>query len=88
MIRTLEFSGIAYKNLRIEFADIYVYPDLLKVKRTDFHLAPQIAQAGYDSARAGVLEWLANSAVAAAKRPDLATTAAAADGQQVPIATD
>jgi predicted acylesterase/phospholipase RssA len=88
MIRTLEFSGIAYKNLRIEFADIYVYPDLLKVKRTDFHLAPQIAQAGYDSARAGVLEWLANSAVAAAKRPDLATTAAAAEGQQVPIGTD
>ncbi len=71
MIRTLEFSGIAYKNHRIEFADIYMYPDLLKFKRTDFHLASQIAQAGYDAARAKVSEWLANSSTAAAKRPDL-----------------
>jgi lysophospholipid hydrolase len=87
LIRTLEFSGIAYKSLRIEFADIYMYPDLLKFKRTDFHLASQIAQAGYDSARAKVLEWLANSRVAAAKRPDLAAIAAAQESQQVPIGT-
>lgn len=87
MIRTLEFSGIAYKNLRIEFADIYMYPDLLKFKRTDFHLASQIAQAGYDSARAKVLEWLAHSGVAAIKRPDLAAIATGGEPQQVEIGT-
>ena len=80
MIRTLEFSGIAYKSLRIQFADIYMYPDLLKFKRTDFHLAPQIAQAGYDAARANVYEWIAHSSVAAVKRPDL--TAAAPDSER------
>jgi NTE family protein/lysophospholipid hydrolase len=87
MIRTLEFSGIAYKNIRIEFADVYLYPNLLKFKRTDFHLAPQIAQAGYDAARANMLEWIANSSVAAAKRPDLARTATEEESRQVEIGT-
>ena len=87
MIRTLEFSGIAYKNLRIEFADIYMYPDLLKFKRTDFHMASQIAQAGYDCARASVLKWLATSAVARTMRPDLAAIAAKEENQKVPIGT-
>jgi len=85
MIRTLEFSGIAYKNLRIEFADIYMYPDLLKFKRTDFHMASQIAQAGYDCARASVLKWLATSAVARTMRPDLAAIAANEENQHVRI---
>jgi lysophospholipid hydrolase len=86
MIRTLEFSGIAYKSHRIEFADIYMYPDLLKFKRTDFHLASEIAQAGYDAARAKVSDWLANSSGAAAKRPDL-TVAATGQPRQVEIGT-
>ena len=87
MIRTLEFSGIAYKSIRIEFADIYLYPDLLKFKRTDFHLASQIAQAGYDAARASVSEWIANSSVAAARRPDLAATETEKDSRRVEIGT-
>ena len=87
MIRTLEFSGIAYKNLRIQFADIYMHPDLLKFKRTDFHLAQQIAQAGYDCARGSVIEWLATAGVTATRRPDLAAIAAAGENSQVPIAT-
>jgi predicted acylesterase/phospholipase RssA len=88
MIRTLEFSGIAYKSVRIEYADIYMYPELLKFKRTDFHLAPQIAQAGYDCATAKVLAWLATSGVTTARRPDLARAAVAAgERQQVPIGT-
>lgn len=70
MIRTLEFTGISYKNERIKFADIYMYPELLKFKRTDFHLAAGIAQAGYDSAVASIRQWLATSEVAA-RRPDL-----------------
>jgi predicted acylesterase/phospholipase RssA len=72
MIRTLEYTGISNKNLRVRFADIYIYPELLKFKRTDFHLVAGIAQAGYNSARASVLEWLATSDVAATRRPDLA----------------
>jgi lysophospholipid hydrolase len=72
MIRTLEYTGISNKSLRIGFADIYIYPELLKFKRTDFHLVAGIAQAGYNSARASVLEWLATSDVAATRRPDLA----------------
>jgi len=87
MIRTLEFSGIAYKSVRIQFADIYMYPDLLKFKRTDFHLAQQIAQAGYDAARAKVTEWITHSSVAAAKRPDLTATAPDSERQHVQIGT-
>jgi hypothetical protein len=52
MIRTLEYSGIAYKNVRLGSADIYVYPDVLEFRRTDFHRAGEIAQAGYDCAMA------------------------------------
>ena len=51
MIRTLEYTGISHKHLRLKFADVYMYPDLLKFKRTDFHLVDKIAQAGYDCAR-------------------------------------
>ena len=71
MIRTLEYTGISYKNLRVKFADIYMYPDMLKFKRTDFHLVPQIAQAGYDCAREKILEWLATSDGLTTRRPDL-----------------
>jgi lysophospholipid hydrolase len=71
MIRTLEFTGISYKSLRIKFADIYLQPDLLKFKRTDFHLVEGIAQAGYDAALKGVLEWLAATGSTAVRRPDL-----------------
>jgi predicted acylesterase/phospholipase RssA/CRP-like cAMP-binding protein len=71
MIRTMEFTGIAYKNERIKFADIYMYPEVLKFKRTDFHLSADIAQAGYDSALTSLRQWLATSEQAAARRPDL-----------------
>ena len=83
MIRTLEFSGIAYKSHRIEFADIYLYPELLKFKRTDFHLAAQIVDAGHAAAKAKVSEWL-NTSIAAAKRPDLA---APVNERKVPLGT-
>src|SRR4029077_4794647 len=72
MIRTLEFSGVSYKNLRLKFADIYMYPDLLKFKRTDFQLASGIAKAGYDCARTKLLEWLSDHDAVAARRPDIA----------------
>lgn len=71
MIRTLEFSGISYKNLRLKSADLYMYPDVLRFTRTDFHLAEGIANAGYDCARKNLLQWLSNPD-ARARRPDLA----------------
>ncbi|MBZ5596440.1 MAG: cyclic nucleotide-binding domain-containing protein [Acidobacteriia bacterium] len=76
MIRTLEYSGISYKSVRLQHADMYMYPELLRFKRTDFHLAPEIVKAGYDCARANVLEWLSRPGVSK-QRPDLADTAAA-----------
>jgi len=71
MIRTLEFSGISYKNLRLKSADLYMHPDVLRFKRTDFHLAEGIAKAGYDCAREDLLQWLSSSD-ALVRRPDLA----------------
>jgi lysophospholipid hydrolase len=71
MIRTMEYSGISNKNTRLKFADIYMYPDMLKFKRTDFYRAPEIEQAGFDCARKAVAEWMEHSATAAARRPDL-----------------
>jgi predicted acylesterase/phospholipase RssA/CRP-like cAMP-binding protein len=75
MIRTLEYTGISYKNVRLKLADIYMHPDLLKFKRTDFHLATGIVQAGYDCAREKILEWIEASDVAVTRRPDLARLA-------------
>jgi len=72
MIRTLEFSGISYKSLRLKSADLYLYPDLLKFKRTDFHLADGILNAGYECMRANILRWLEQPEVIA-RRPDLAS---------------
>jgi lysophospholipid hydrolase len=71
MIRTLEYTGVSYKGLRLKYADIYIYPEMLKFKRTDFHLACEILDAGYESARTNLLEWLSRP-IAAARRPDLA----------------
>lgn len=73
MIRTLEFSGVSYKALRLQYADVYMYPELLKFKRTDFHLADGIVNAGYDCARSNLLEWLGKPDVAE-RRPDLLVT--------------
>jgi lysophospholipid hydrolase len=70
MIRTLEFCGIANKSLRLKCADLYMYPDLLKFKRTDFHLADGIVNAGYDCARQNALQWLSTPDLLA-RRPDL-----------------
>lgn len=56
MIRTLEYTGISNQNERLKSADIFMYPDMLRFRRTDFHLADQIEQAGYDCARASLLE--------------------------------
>jgi len=58
MIRTLEYTGISYKGSRLKYADVYMYPEMLKFKRTDFHLASRILDAGYECARTNLLEWL------------------------------
>jgi lysophospholipid hydrolase len=70
MIRTLEYSGISNKNLRLKSADLYMHPDVLRFTRTDFHLAEGIAKAGYDCARKNLLQWLSSSD-GRARRPDL-----------------
>jgi predicted acylesterase/phospholipase RssA len=50
MIRTLEYTGISNERARRKCADIYMRPDVLPFKRTDFHRAAEIVRAGYDCA--------------------------------------
>ena len=56
LIRTLEYTGISNQNVRLKSADIFMSPEMIKFRRTDFHLAAEIVQAGYDCARASLLE--------------------------------
>jgi predicted acylesterase/phospholipase RssA len=56
LIRTLEYTGISNQHARLKSADIFMYPDMLRFRRTDFHLAAEIVQAGYDCARASLAE--------------------------------
>jgi len=48
-----------------------MYPELLKFKRTDFHLADGIVNAGYECMKKNLLEWLLQPE-ALYRRPDLA----------------
>jgi len=48
-----------------------MYPEMLKFKRTDFHLASEIINAGYECARVNLEEWLCQPSTVA-RRPDLA----------------
>jgi len=75
MIRTLEYTGVSYKGSRLKYADMYIYPEMLKFKRSDFHRASEILDAGYECARTNLLEWLAQPGTVA-RRPDLAGTIA------------
>jgi NTE family protein/lysophospholipid hydrolase len=56
IIRTLEYTGIANQSMRVQYADIFMSPEMLKFRRTDFHLAADIEQAGYDCARASLAQ--------------------------------
>jgi predicted acylesterase/phospholipase RssA/CRP-like cAMP-binding protein len=56
LIRTLEYTGISNLNDRVKSADIFIYPDMLRFKRTDFHRASEIVKAGYDCARATLVQ--------------------------------
>jgi predicted acylesterase/phospholipase RssA len=71
MIRTLEYTGISYKGSRLKYADIYMYPKMLQFKRTDFDRASEILDAGYETARSTLREWISQPA-SAERRPDLA----------------
>ncbi|HUL16138.1 MAG TPA: cyclic nucleotide-binding domain-containing protein [Terriglobales bacterium] len=80
MIRTLEYTGISYKGSRLKYADIYMYPEMLKFKRTDFHRASEILDSGYETARTTLLEWLSRPG-SAERRPDLAGVVLALKGE-------
>jgi len=72
MMRTIEFGGVSYKNSRLDIADVYMRPALLRFKRTDFHAAGQIAQAGFDCAVQELSDWRDKSPNLPFFRPDLA----------------
>jgi NTE family protein/lysophospholipid hydrolase len=72
LMRAIEFGGISYRRAKAELADIYIAPDVLKFKRSDFAAAADIAQAGYDASRTGLVEWLAAAPESLrTRRPDL-----------------
>jgi len=71
MIRTLEYTGVSYKGSRLKYADMYMHPEMLKFKRSDFHRASEILDAGYECARTNLLEWLSQPSTVVL-RPDLA----------------
>jgi hypothetical protein len=57
MIRTLEYTGVSYKGSRLKYADLYMHPETLKFKRSDFDRASEILDAGYQCARDNLLKW-------------------------------
>jgi NTE family protein/lysophospholipid hydrolase len=58
LMRLIEFGGISYRLKAASHADVYISPDVLRFKRNDFHLAHEIAEAGYASAHASLREWV------------------------------
>ncbi len=58
LMRTIEFGGISFKRETSAAADVYLRPPLLQFKRTDFHAAAEIAEAGYRHAREVIENWL------------------------------
>jgi NTE family protein len=59
LMRLIEFGGISYRLRAAGQADLYISPDVLRFKRNDFHVARDIADAGYAAARISLGEWLA-----------------------------
>ena len=58
LIRLIEFGGISYRLKAASHADVYISPDVQRFRRNDFHLAREIADAGYTAARASLIEWV------------------------------
>jgi NTE family protein/lysophospholipid hydrolase len=62
LMRLIEFGGISYRLRAASQADVYISPDVLRFKRNDFAVAPDIVEAGYVQARASLAEWLVRTA--------------------------
>ena len=58
-MRLIEFGGISYRLRAAGYADVYISPDVLRFKRNDFQAAREIAEVGYEAARASLEEWAA-----------------------------
>jgi len=61
LMRLIEFGGISYRLRAASHADVYISPDVLRFKRNDFAVAPEIVEAGHTGARASLGEWLART---------------------------
>jgi predicted acylesterase/phospholipase RssA len=59
LMRLIEFGGISYRLRTASHADLYISPDVLRFKRNDFDVAPEIVRAGYAAAQASLHDWLA-----------------------------
>jgi predicted acylesterase/phospholipase RssA len=58
LMRTIEYSGVAFKHVISRNADIYLSPPLLGFKRTDFHLCSEIAEVARQHCIEKTGEWL------------------------------
>lgn len=72
LMRVIEFGGVSNGREKVEFADVYIQPDLLRFKRNDFHAAAEIVEVGYGATRQSLADWLATSKFRyGTRRPDL-----------------
>jgi NTE family protein/lysophospholipid hydrolase len=72
LMRTIEFGGITYRRDKAALADLYLVPEVFGFERNDFPRADDIAEAGYQTSRETLRDWLASpSDDLRGRRPDL-----------------
>jgi predicted acylesterase/phospholipase RssA len=71
-MRSIEFGGISYRREKTALADLYLTPEVRQFNRNDFLRAEEIAEAGYQTSRERLLQWLSSaSETVRDRRPDL-----------------
>jgi NTE family protein/lysophospholipid hydrolase len=72
LMRSIEFGGISYRREKTALADLYLTPEVRQFNRNDFLRAEEIAEAGYQTSRERLLQWLSSaSETVRDRRPDL-----------------
>lgn len=72
LMRSIEFGGISYRREKAALADLYLTPEVCQFNRIDFLRAEEIAEAGYQTTRGRLLQWLTAAPESVrGRRPDL-----------------
>jgi predicted acylesterase/phospholipase RssA/CRP-like cAMP-binding protein len=67
LMRLIEFGGISHRVRTADQADVYISPDVLRFKRSEFSAWAEMAEVGYTAAHEALTTWLAATA---ARSPD------------------